>query len=271
MVKSVDTSKYDDQYFKERREYSAYDQLRDPNEFSHIYQKAGSMLKLEKNDKVIDLGCGSGQMAFHLYLKYGCNIAGIDYSQAAIEIGQNNLSKLSSRPEYSNIRNKVEFFHSDNDHLPEFSDIKAVFWIDVVEHLYDHEIEEALEKIKKWKRKDGMYLVVHTDNNNYQRFVRPVINFLAVIFGKTSLRELRKNKEHEMERHINLTTAYKFRKKLSANGFKVLKISYPPMEIGIIKAHLGGLGKIGIIVHSIYYLGKIFYFLRPSFYLVALG
>jgi cyclopropane fatty-acyl-phospholipid synthase-like methyltransferase len=269
MKNSVEVSKYDSQYYRERQEFTAYDQLKNPEEFSHIYQKAGSMLKLGENDKVIDLGCGSGQLSFYLYLRYGCAVTGIDYSTDAISLCQKNLNILANRKEYPSIKEKIKFQLSDNASLSDFQGIKAVFLVDVLEHLYDDEIKIVLDKIMSWAGKNGIYLIIHTDNNDYLKFIQPAINWVSLFLGKTTTERIIREKKFDQERHINLTTPAKLRRKLAASGFKVVKKQYPAMGRDILKNHLGPIGEYRFILYPIYFLGKLFYFLRPSFYLLA--
>lgn len=268
MNKSVDKSKYDKEYFK-RYEYVDYLRINDIENFGHIYQEAGSVIEFNQNDEIVDLGCGSGQLDFYLYLKYGCDVTGIDYSPDAIYFCEKNLNILGSREKYSDIKNKVRFLHCDNNNLPNFNGVKAIFLIDVVEHLFDKEIELILNKIKEWKGEKGIYIVIKTDNKNYLKFIYRPLEIASVLLGINSLKKIREDKKFHKERHVNLTTASKLRKKLSSLGYKILRLNYPSLEKEIIKAQLGTLGKYKILVWLAFIFGKPLYFLRPSFTILA--
>ncbi|MBA4318823.1 MAG: hypothetical protein C0412_10520 [Flavobacterium sp.] len=269
MQKSVDSSVYNKQYFKARYQNIDYTSLKSLSDFDHIYQKAGALITLQKQDRVIDFGCGAGHLAFYLYLKYGCDVTGLDYSRDALSFCDKNLDILKNRIEYSKIGEKVRFIFANSNNLSVFEGIKAVFLLDVVEHLNDQEINFILGEIKKWGGRGGIQLVVHTDNNNYLKFVRPLTDLLLVLFGKSAFERIKREKAEVAKGHINLTTAKKFEKKLRDNDFRILKIGYPEININIVRAHLGEVAEIKPILLLAYYFGKIFYFLRPSFYLLA--
>jgi ubiquinone/menaquinone biosynthesis C-methylase UbiE len=263
MVKKVDSSVYNQDYFQGR--YGSFDvsKIKETSDFDHIYQKAGSMIKIAESDRVVDLGCGTGQMAFYLEKKYGCFVEGIDYSETAIEICNSNLSKVDGG------KDRIKFILASNEELPDFQEIRAVFMIDVIEHLFDEEIDLVLEKIKKWAGEKGIYLIIHTDNNNYLKFIRPITDFISVLTGKSNLKRVKREKKIVMEGHVNLTTLFKLKKRLMKRKFKIIKAEYPQMDFRITKGHLGPIGKNPIIFYPIYFLGKILFFLRPTFYLVA--
>lgn len=269
MTRSIPPSKYDRVYFERRYQIIDYTKLKELNGFDHIYRKAGSMLELGESDKVVDLGCGTGQLAFYLYRRYNCFIAGIDYSEVAINFSKENLSNLKNFREYEDLDKKVSFLWVNNDNLSDYKNIRAVFLVDVLEHLNNEEVELILDKIKRWKPAEGINLVIHTDNNNYLKFVRPVTDFISVCLGKTSFKKIKEGEDYVMERHINLTTANRLIKKLTSHGFEVLSIEYPTMGMDILKNHIGPIGEYRFILYAIYFLGKLLYFLRPSFYMLA--
>ncbi|MDP1845634.1 MAG: class I SAM-dependent methyltransferase [Candidatus Moranbacteria bacterium] len=269
MEQRVDPSTYDECYYAGRYQNIDYQNLKRLSEFDHIYQKAGSMLQLEERDRIVDFGCGAGHMSFYLYLKYKCDITGVDYSRDAIFLCEKNLTTLEGRSGHSVIRERVRFIFSDGDNLPDFEGVRAVFLIDVVEHLYDHELDSILSKIRKWSGEKEIKIIVHTDNNYYLKFIRPITDLLAVCFGKATFQKIKKVKVEEAKGHINLTTASKLKRKLISHNFNILKIEYPSMDIAITKNQLGPIAKYRIILYPIFYVGKIFYFLRPSFYMLA--
>ena len=56
------------------------------------YKKALKLANLGKSEKVLDVGCGRGEIVFYSALLYDCNTIGTDYSKDAISIC-NNLKK----------------------------------------------------------------------------------------------------------------------------------------------------------------------------------
>lgn len=267
MKKGVDPSIYDKCYYAGRYENIDYNNLRELDDFDHIYRKAGSMMEFQEQDTIVDFGCGAGHMSFYLYLKFKCDITGIDYSPDAISLCEKNLKKLESRNEYSSIREKVRFLFFDSDKPSDFEEIKAVFLIDVVEHLYDHELNLILGEIKKWG--DEIQIIIHTDNNYYLKFIQPIFDFLNVCFGKTSFQKIKNAKAESAKGHVNLTTVSKLKRKLISKNYEILNIEYPSINISAVKNQLGSIANYQIISYLVLFFGKILYFLRPSFYMIA--
>lgn len=267
ILKSVSSSKYDKEYFNGRYSQIEPGRISELESYDRIYKTSASLLELKKEDKVVDFGCGTGMMAIYLHIKFGCEVIGIDYSQDAIELAKENVR------EYDRVRGgadevPIQLMVSDITNLPMFGNIKAVFLIDVVEHLYDEEIEALLEKIKGWCDKD-IYIVIHTDNKLYQKIIRPIADFIQVILGKNSLKKIKEDKKVENERHVNLTTVRALEKKLSRHGFRVQQSKYPDINPEIIKSQIAALGIFRPLLYATLFLGKIFYFLLPSFYMSA--
>ena len=267
MKQRVDPSVYDEKYYSGRYQKIDYQNLERLSDFDHIYQKAGSILQFQEQDKIIDFGCGTGHLSLYLFLKYKCDVTGVDYSRDAIFLCEKNLKMLEARSKYSSTREKVRFMHFDIKNPPNFENIKAVFLIDVVEHLCNYELDLVLEKIKKWGKK--IRIIIHTDNNNYLKFIRPVMDFLSVCFGKSTYQSLRKGYAEVAKGHVNLTTAGKLKRKLNLHSFDILKIEYPPINISVVKNQLGPIANHWFILYPIIFVGKTFYFLRPSFYMLA--
>lgn|GEM_PF-2674645 len=61
---------------------------------------------------------------------------------------------------------------------------QGVFLVDVIEHLSESEANLFMEKIKNQNKDEKIYLIIHTDNKNYLRFVRSRTDFIAVCLGE---------------------------------------------------------------------------------------
>jgi cyclopropane fatty-acyl-phospholipid synthase-like methyltransferase len=266
-MKSVPASKYDADYYARRYTTADEGMFSTIPVFDHIYEKAASLIKINQEDRIVDLGCGTGQMSIFLNHKFGCDVTGIDYSEAAIDLCRKNAKKFEESGKKLSSE-KIKFLHISNQDLPDFSEIKAVFLIDFLEHLYPEEISAILQKIKKWNDK-RIFLVIHTDNGLYQKFIRPIGIFLTVHLGGASKESLAKSKTYEFERHVNLMSAGKLQKILQKNGFQIVKLKYPEINIEMIRRQFFALGKYKILLYLTLLTGKIFYFLLPSFYLLA--
>lgn len=266
-MRGVPALKYDEKYFQGRYESTDQKMLNGADGFDHIYKKSASLIKLKEGDKVIDLGCGTGQMSIYLSHKFKCDVTGIDYSQLAIDLCHKNLKKFLDRRERLN-GEKIRFICSDNKSLPDFSEIKAVFLLDFLEHLYPEEIDSVLEKTKKWNSRK-IYLIIRTDNKYYLKFIRPLGDLASIYFGGASRKTIEGNKKIELEKHVNIMDVWTLRKILKKHGFTVIKIKYPEISTEMIKRQFYILGKYRALLYTTLLAGRLLYFLRPSFYIVA--
>jgi len=265
-IKQVDPQKYDKEYFESV--YSIYDfsQKIDIEDKEDFCWSISELAKLTKEDTIIDFGCGVGHLSFYLYLKYGCKIIGTDYAKDAIFLS--NKNKKNFLKAHNITEDKIKFLHSDNYNLPTFKNIKVVYLQDVIEHLYDEEIDMLLTKFKTWNDKK-IYIAIRTDNNLYIRYVRPLIDLFSVITKKGMLKDLKERLTWEEERHINLMTVNQVKRKLLKQGFVTEKVEYATLNYEKVKAQLRKLGEIKLLLLIIYVFAKLLFFLRPSFYVLA--
>lgn len=61
-------------------------------EWIRLCSHFGEIVELKANEKVLELGCGAGAFLFCLQQEYNCEIFGIDYSEALIDIARKNLA-----------------------------------------------------------------------------------------------------------------------------------------------------------------------------------
>jgi len=66
---------------------------------------------INKNSKVLDIGCGKGVTAIHLNQKYGCSIVGIDLSSDMIDYAQNSVHQKE-------LTDHISFLNIDAQKLP---------------------------------------------------------------------------------------------------------------------------------------------------------
>jgi 2-polyprenyl-3-methyl-5-hydroxy-6-metoxy-1,4-benzoquinol methylase len=114
-------------------------------------------LNLNSDAKILDAGCGGGNLVYTLY-KMGFNsIYGFDASKSGIDVAKKNF------PEISN-----QFFIHDayETKLPTGIPVKfnVIISMEVIEHLYSP--KTYLENIYKWLEDDG-YLILTTPYHGY--------------------------------------------------------------------------------------------------------
>lgn len=263
-MKQVSPKKYDVQYWDNFPfDYNRKIKL---EEYGDVPNGISELLQLEKTDTVVDLGCGTGLVSFFLLQKYNCRVIGIDYSKDAIKICQFNKKKFIENNKVS--ARKITFLNKTNAELEIFKNIKAVYLKDVIEHLYDEEINKVLDTIKKWN-KESIYIAIHTDNKLYLQYIRPFEDLINLFLHRTTKKEIEKRNKYEAERHINLMTVNQVKRKLLKRGFITEKIKYTTLSSEKIRGQLRIVGQLKSLLLIIYFFAKILFFLRPSFYVLA--
>lgn len=197
------------------------------------------LVKLKKGMRVLDLGCGRGDLAIFL-AKKDIEVVGIDYSKDAIAIASNSLKKMPNK-----IKELVTFRNEDakkNSFEKDFFDV--VISLDVFEHLYDEELKIVMKNISKILKKNGI-LLVHTEANKiYLNFTHPfysypvstLLTFLNKIFSGKSYINLPRDPRNEYHKiqHVNEPTIFYLKKLFQSYSFKGKIIS----NIGSLKPQL---------------------------------
>lgn len=264
-MKQVPAKKYDASYY-ENNYFFDYNRKVRLEDYGDVPKRMSEMLPLKKIDTIIDFGCGVGSLVFYLSLKYKCNTIGIDYSKDAIKICQKNKKTFIQNNKAD--QKKVIFLNKSITELSPFKNIKAIYLQDVIEHLYDKEIDKMLEKFQTWNR-DGIYLILHTDNNLYLQYLRPLEDLISLLLHKTTREAINRRNQYEIERHINLMTVNQVKRKLLKQGFETEKVEYSTISYEKIQAQLKKTWQIKPLLQIIYYCAKLLFFLTPSFYILA--
>lgn len=152
------------------------------------HKRVISYANLKKGDRVLDIGCGRGELAYQCVLR-GCKVTGIDYSKDALELAKKTLERLPNR-----LRKNVKLKQMDVVNLNLDDKFDVIFMVDLVEHLYDWQLEELFFKIKE-NLSNKAKIIIQTPNLNYDRFLFPLkkIFSLPITILKQFSRLLRGN------------------------------------------------------------------------------
>jgi len=261
-MKQVNNKYYNKKYFDFQSSSPDFSKKIKKEDFHKKYFEIASLLPLKADDHICDYGCGTGDLSFLLNLIYKSKITSIDYSPDAINICKDKLS-LFKKNTYSGC--KIVFLNKNNENIPNLKKIKAVYFCDVFEHLYPKEIKFIIDKISKW---GNPYLVVHTDNNFYLKYVNPIIILITLLTNKTNIKEIKRHKIFNKKRHINLTNPKKLSQEMKKNGYELISLNYPKITKKIIKVQLGSLSKFSFLVNFCYFFLNYFPQFSPSFYAI---
>lgn len=155
---------------------------------------------LNKNSKVIDIGCGNGYLTKKITKKFK-NVVGVDQSKSAIKFAKKNY------------KGKIKFINSDLENLNLKKKFDIIFLIEVIEHVYSP--DNLIKKIKKFMKKNTI-LIISTPYHGYFK------NLLIALLNKFD-DHLNPLWEHG---HIKFWSKNTLSKLLNQNGLRIKKITY---------------------------------------------
>jgi SAM-dependent methyltransferase len=210
------------------------------------FVKALSLAGELRGKRVLDVGCGRGELVIQSALR-GAAAWGIDYAQAAVDIAAKALGEIDDPA-----RDRMHVAQMDVKAL-RFDDgfFDVVFMMDVVEHLYPHELSSAFDELHRTMR-PGALLIMHTSpNETFEQKVYPhysrrvnqaalavsrVLRFRDGLFNETMLPTDREfpHDRFEREMHINEQSAPALAANVERHGFRVRSTEFwePPSRGG---------------------------------------
>ena len=160
--------------------------------------------------RFLDAGCGRGEVMLAC-AQAGAEVAGIDYSEAAVDIARETLADVPG----------AEVVHGDLLALP-WPDrhFDRVLLGDVIEHLDPDQADRALAEIRR-VMKDGGVVLVHTAPNKvFLTITWPVARVVLKLIG---FRETVERADFWIEKashyHVNEQTVHSLRRVVRRAGF----------------------------------------------------
>jgi glycosyltransferase involved in cell wall biosynthesis/ubiquinone/menaquinone biosynthesis C-methylase UbiE len=185
------------------------------------------LIKLGAGQRVLDLGCGRGEVAWQV-AQSGAEAHGADFSLDALAIAR-GLDRTGSIRLEAAAATALPFQDETFD---------SVFMLDLVEHLYPDQLLETFREVLRILKPRGR-LVVHTmPNADYYRFGYPVYRALARVVGRSLPRDPRR-RWYRGETHVNIQTPRSLRRALTEAGFPVVDVWLQPLT-GSHLANLAG-------------------------------
>jgi 2-polyprenyl-3-methyl-5-hydroxy-6-metoxy-1,4-benzoquinol methylase len=189
--------------------------------------------RIQPGERVLDLGCGRGELACQAALA-GAHARGIDYSAAAIALCR---EAWATYPE--ELRERLQFEQVDaNAPIGAANGYDAVLLVDVAEHLYPEELHRVLLSIRSVLRPGGR-LILHTAPNIwFYRYAYPLIRVVFPLVRRISPslvalartkpnwqgdalpRDPEEGQEYNVHVHVNEQSPRTLRQALRAAGFR---------------------------------------------------
>jgi 2-polyprenyl-3-methyl-5-hydroxy-6-metoxy-1,4-benzoquinol methylase len=235
MEKIVDPQLYDKEYYLTHNcgyeEFLADVATADMHfKYREALLAAGSL----EGKKALDIGCGRGEMVYYA-ARAGAQAVGIDYSEAAIALANEFRLRL---PE--DLRSRMMFRNIDAGQMKESGPFDRIFLIEVWEHMYDHQINGLLDKVRDLLAEGGLF-VMTTPNGVYEKYLYTIKHVFNIPFNliKFPLRiargkwkpkswadffrhifKIRPFSDVFMEKtHVNVSSPVKIRRMLAEKGF----------------------------------------------------
>ncbi len=177
--------------------------------------------------RVLDIGCGRGELVFYAASTGARHVVGIDYSQDSIAI-----CLEARRHQAVTVQRKTRFFKADATQLPFPNDsFDYVFCTEVWEHLYPEEVALLLAEIYRILSPNGI-LVIHTaptwifNDYTYRWWCYPVSSlvlfFFELVTGKKYPNILHPSElrgAYEQSMHVNESSHWAVYTSLRQAGF----------------------------------------------------
>jgi ubiquinone/menaquinone biosynthesis C-methylase UbiE len=230
-------SEYSDSYFLKRlggfQEFRESGGRRIPPRFV----KALRLARIRPGERVLDIGCGRGEMVIQPAL-LGAHGVGVDYAPDALRIA---LDALATHP--AEVRARAAVLAMDATKLG-FRDesFDVIFMNQLVEHFYPDELNAMLAETRRLLKPGGR-LILNTSPNRvlynmtypiYIRNVHRVVCRIAelahyqsyVIAPTLPIGPEHPRSEEERRQHVNEQTASELARTVSNCGYRVMKIEH---------------------------------------------
>jgi len=216
----IPSDRYDEAYFLQACEGHEEFTRSEGEHLSRRLQQAFAFASVEPGMRVLDLGCGRGEIVRRV-AALGAESHGVDYAAAALALTRRILdgAPLPASPGLAQSDAKALPFRSDA--------FDRVLLFDVVEHLHPWELDRCLREALR-VLKPGGRIVIHTAPNRwYDAYAYPVVRQVRRLMGQgarypSNPRAL--NVAINTEVHVNEQDILRLRRALRKNGFSGVKV-----------------------------------------------
>jgi ubiquinone/menaquinone biosynthesis C-methylase UbiE len=197
-------------------------------QLSRRLNAAFALAAVEPGMKVLDVGCGRGEILRHC-ARLGADSFGVDYALVAVKMSRDVIENTTGAA------GKTAVGQADAKKLPfPTHSFDRVLMFDVVEHLYPWELHEALLEVYRVLKPDGRFVVHTAPNVWYDRYAYPMVRRLRIWMGKGE--NYPKNPraflvDHNQDVHVNEQSLLSMWRTLNKAGFKSnVWLDSPPQD-----------------------------------------
>ena len=229
----IPSSLYTEEYFLTACE--GYDVFLESEgvQLSRRLQDAFSVAGVTPGMRVLDVGCGRGEILRHC-MRLGAEVHGVDYAQVAARLSRDAVNAERAGGSYPPLPAGVS--RADAKFLPYPNGyFDRVLMFDVVEHLHPWELQQAMLEVRRVLKDDGRFIVHTAPNRWYDLYAYPWVRRFRWLLGQGERypEDPRAITPVNQDVHVNEQDPLSMRRALRAAGFQgKVWLDSPPQDHG---------------------------------------
>jgi len=203
---------YDQTYFLSACEGHEEYLASEGRELSRRLRTAFSVAGIEAGMRVLDVGCGRGEILHHCS-RLGAEAHGIDYAVTAVEMSRQLVLEEQAAGVYRGNAKQLPFADET---------FERALLFDIVEHLYPWEVDLALREVRRVLSPQGRVIIHTAPNVWYDRYAYPIVRWVRMLTGQGAHypKDPRAIIPANVDVHVNEQSPLSLRRTLHRNGFR---------------------------------------------------
>jgi cyclopropane fatty-acyl-phospholipid synthase-like methyltransferase len=195
------------------------------------FQMVINLLDLRKSDRLLDIGCGRGELVIYHALNGGM-ATGVDFSDEAIKLAKEKSAELKADCKFL-----IRSFENINEEVR----FDRIVSIDFIEHISVEEGKAFFRKCYNLLDKEGRLIIYTYPNTIRRRFGYKLIRVFSLI-KKNPLPEKEPDtvSDHYKQYHLNEQNYFSLKKSARNAGFSKIRVQYfdPSIKDSFLKSLL---------------------------------